>query len=204
MQGRPYQVGITGGIGSGKSTVVKIFSVLGIPHYSADERARWLMENSLPLIDKLKKTFGKEAYHESKVNREYLAKEVFNNKSSLEALNELVHPAVAEDYEAWVAKHSQSSYLLKEAALLIESGSYKTLDELIHVYSPMDLREERIMQRDPFRSREEIKKIILTQLSDEQRDELSSLKIINDEKTPLIPQVLAIHHKLIQTLTRES
>lgn len=188
--------GITGGIGSGKTTVCKIFETLGIPIYSADNRAKFLMQNNPVLISQITDTFGEESYLDGTLNRGYLAKVVFNDPDETAKINALVHPAVAQDFSAWKTKQ-QSPYVLKEAALLIESGSYKTLDYLINVSAPIDLRISRTQQRDPQRSLEEIRSIIDKQVSEERRAEVANAIINNDGSQLLIPQVLAIHEQLV-------
>lgn len=193
MPNKPYEVGITGGIGSGKSTVSRIFRVLGVSVYDADRRARWLMENNEKLGTDLRAMFGESVFIDDGINRDLIAQKVFDQPELLSQLNSAVHPVVGQDYTAWVKKHRGDKYVLKEAALLIESGSYKQLDSLIHVWSPIELRIERIKHRDPFRSSQEIRKIINNQLSDEERDAKSDHKMINDESQSLIEQVLALH-----------
>ncbi len=195
MPNKPLKVGITGGIGSGKSIVSKMFSLLGAPVYNADLRARWLMENDIELVAQIKSGFGESSYKNGVVNRDYLAKEVFSNKNKLEQLNHLVHPAVSRDFEHWLSLRSKSSYVLKEAALLIESGSYKSLDVLIAVSCPFELRVKRVLERDPFRSRNEVSQIIENQITDKEREALADIIIFNDEENSLIDQVLNLHLK---------
>ena len=191
----PLKVGITGGIGSGKSTIRQIFSVLGIPTYDADSRAKWLMENDPELIANIRNAFGNQSYSSGKLNRAYLADRVFSNKSEIETLNGLVHPAVGHDFNEWCA-NQRSVYVLKEAALLIESGSYKELDYLVLVISPEELRVERILQRDPNRTRSDVEKIIRNQLSDSEKEKYADFMIINDESSLVTPEVLKIHGTL--------
>ncbi|MEQ8243674.1 dephospho-CoA kinase [Fulvivirga sp.] len=188
------QVGITGGIGSGKSLVCKIFASLGIPIYDADSRAKWLTSNSETIKAAIIAHFGAEAYTETGLNREYIAGRVFNNKQELEVLNGIIHPEVGKDYKAWV-KSQSSDYVIKEAALMFESGSYKVLDKVINVTAPIPLRIQRVLKRDPFRTEKEIQSIIEKQLSDEERIERSDYIINNDEKEMLIPQVLKLHEE---------
>ena len=193
------EVGITGGIGAGKSMVCKIFSTLGIPIYDADSRARQLMEESQSLREGIRAAFGDNSYNqEGALNREYLANLVFSDSIKVQELNKLVHPEVAMDYLAWVdIWSSQAPYLVKEAALLIESGSYLKLDYLVTVTAPIDLRITRVLSRDPQRERKQIESIIERQLSDPKRVEISDFVLNNDEKQMLIPQVLQLHSKFI-------
>ena len=193
---RPISVGVTGGIGSGKTLVTKLFSILNIPIYYADERAKWLMNESLQGI--ISTTFGTNSYVDGKLNRDYLARTVFSDSAALEKLNDIVHPAVANDFENWVKEQSNVSYVIKEAALLVETGSYKQLDKLIVVTSPQSLRVERIKLRDEFRSEEEIFHIISKQTSDIEKVNLADFIISNDEQKLLIPQVLKIDKKIRQ------
>lgn len=126
---RPLTVGVTGGIGAGKTLVTKLFSILNVPIYYADGRAKELMNSQL--VEAITKNFGSESYVDGKLNRAYLASTVFSNKVELQKLNSIVHPAVALDFENWIKKHSSKSYVIKEAALLVETSSYKQLDKLI-------------------------------------------------------------------------
>jgi len=143
------KVGITGGIGSGKTTVCRMFEELGVPVYYADDRAKYLMQHEHFLIDSIKKHFGVEVYANGRLNRALLAGKVFNQPEKLKLLNSLVHPAVFKDTEEWLQKLPKSTpYCLKEAALLVETGSYKNLDALIVVTAPEQMRMERVVQRD--------------------------------------------------------
>lgn len=193
------EVGITGGIGAGKSVVCKVFATLGIPVYHADSRAKQLMEESASLKEQVKGVFGKNSFHQNgKLNREYLANLVFSDSEKVQKLNELVHPEVAKDYACWVENHGkQFPYLIKEAALLIESGSYKQLDYLVAVLAPEELRIARVMARDRHRERRQVELIISRQLSDQQRKEPSDRVLNNDEKQLLVPQILDLHKYLL-------
>jgi dephospho-CoA kinase len=197
MRIEPIKVGVTGGIGSGKSTVTKIFSILGIPIYSADDRAKWLMIEDSVLKEKIISAFGKESYLESgQLNRTFLAKTVFSDPEKVKQINGLVHPAVRGDFNSWV--NSQSSpYVLKEAALIFETGGQNLLDYVINVSAPLRIRVSRVMMRDPDRSEAQINQIIDQQLPDEEKNELSDFVIKNVDNKLLLPQVLKIHEKLI-------
>ncbi len=194
---KPITVGITGGIGSGKTLVCKLFALLGVPIYNADNRAKELTNSTL--INPITKAFGSESYENGVLNRGYIAKQVFGNKNQLQLLNSIVHPAVAVDFKNWVSTHKNSEYVLKEAALLVETGSYKQLDKLIVITAPYQLRVERIKKRDAFRSKEEIEKIIESQISDKEKVVLADFVISNNETNLLIPQVLEIDKKIKQT-----
>ena len=194
------KAGITGGIGSGKSTVCKIFEKLGIPVYYADERAKYLMQHEHHLIDEIRKTFGADIYDSGKLNRKLLAERVFNDSNKLKQLNALVHPAVFHDTEDWIEEQKalKVPYVLKEAALLIESGSYKSLDKLIVVTAPLEKRIDRVIDRDNS-TREEIIARINHQLPDEEKIKLADYVIENSgDLEYLNQQVLGIHDKLIR------
>lgn len=192
-------VGITGGIGSGKSLICKIFEVLKIPVYYADDRAKLLMATDEGLINKIKDSFGEISYNsEGELNRKYIAEQVFGNVKKLNLLNDLVHPAVEKDFKRWVMQNADQKYLLKEAALIFESGSYKQLDHVINVDAPENVRIARVLRRDPWRSEGQIKEIITRQMSDDERRKHSAFTINNDGQNLIVPQVLAIHLQLSQ------
>jgi dephospho-CoA kinase len=196
--GKPLQIGITGGIGSGKSLVCKIFNALGTPTYDADSRAKMVMTTDGILVEAIKKEFGVLSYDAKGVlNRQHLANTVFNQPDKLKRLNELVHPRVALDYEHWVSSQTNVKYVLKEAALLFESGSYQSLDKIIVVTAPETLRVQRVLIRDPHRSAEQTKEIIRNQMEEEEKMKRADYVIVNDETTLLIPQVLNLHLQFI-------
>jgi dephospho-CoA kinase len=166
LHSKPTLIGITGGIGSGKSLITKIFQCLQVPVYDADSRAKRVMTTDGILIDQIKKEFGNLSYDGKNLNRTFLAGEVFSKPDRLKKLNELVHPRVALDFEQWVAQQANAKYVIKEAALMIESGSSKGLDKLIVVTAPKEIRITRVMKRDN-RSREEVINIMNNQLSED-------------------------------------
>lgn len=191
---RPLQIGITGGIGSGKSLVCKIFQQLGVPVYDADRHAKRLMTTDGILITGIKKEFGDLSYHpDGALNRIYLANHVFNDDKKLALLNSLVHPRVKADYERWVDRHKQSKYVLKEAALLFESGTNRQLDKIIVVHAPEDLRIKRVLNRDAHRTIEQIKAIVEKQMPENEKLKQADHVIVNDETELVIPQVLKLH-----------
>lgn len=196
---RMIKVGITGGIGSGKTTVCRMFESLGIPVYNADERAKYLMQHEHYLIDGIKKNFGEEVYENGKLNRQLLASKVFNNPAKLAVLNSLVHPAVFRDTERWAAEQNPDlPYVIKEAALLIEAGSHKTLDKLIVVTAPLNTRLKRVSERDNIGT-DEIMARVNNQLPEEEKVKLADFVITNDGALQdLERQVLAVHDQLIQ------
>ena len=197
---------MTGGIGSGKSTLCSIFEHLGVPVYNADNRAKQLMAEDEELKKKLRLAFGWDVYNkDDELDREYLAKIVFNNPPQLRILNHIVHPAVFEDYAAWVEKQIKAGhpYSIKEAALLVEAESYKELDKLIVVTCPIDIRLERITKRDGIR-REEVLKRIENQLSDKDRLQHADYVVKNATNYSLIKQALQLHNTFIQEVPPKS
>ncbi len=197
MSKQPLLVGITGGIGAGKSMVCKVFQHLSIPIYEADTRARMLMVENAGLINQIKSAFGNESYTaDGGLDKSYLADRVFNNTEELQKLNGLVHPKVGEDFANWVSEHLASPYLIKEAALLIESGSYKSLDKLIVVTATKETRTKRVLLRDHHRSKEEVAAIMDKQLSDSAFKKHADYVISNNEEELLLPHILRLHKEL--------
>ncbi|UAY50756.1 dephospho-CoA kinase [Ferruginibacter albus] len=188
------RVGITGGIGSGKSTVAKVFETLGVPVYYADDAAKRLMNENNELKEELQKQFGKETYLNGTLNRPYLSSLVFNAPEKLTLLNSIVHPATIIDAENWMSRQS-AAYVIKEAALIFESGSQEQLDKVIGVYAPVPLRILRAMKRDSI-SREDVLARMDKQISEIIKMRLCDHVITNDEQKMLIPQVLELHEKL--------
>ncbi len=189
------KIGLTGGIGSGKTTVAKVFETLGIPVYYADDKARYLMNTNPELKISLIQHFGKEVYKDGKLDRKYLASVVFNNKEKLELLNSLTHPVTISDAEDWMNKQT-SPYTIKEAALLFESGAAEKLDYIIGVYAPQHIRVKRVMDRDNLPV-EEVMKRISRQIDEEMKMKLCNFVIINNDQQLVIPQVLELHKKFI-------
>ncbi|MEJ0101641.1 MAG: dephospho-CoA kinase [Bacteroidota bacterium] len=191
----PLHIGLTGGIGSGKTTVAKIFEVLGIPIYYADEAARTLMNSDEGLKTSIKKHFGEESYINDELNRSWLASQVFNDSYKLDLLNSLVHPVTIRDAENWMLKQT-TAYTIKEAALFFEAGSAENLDYIIGVYAPQALRIKRVMDRDGS-SREDVLKRMSRQIPEEIKMKLCDFVITNDEQHLVIPQVLQLHKKFL-------
>ena len=191
------KVGVTGGIGSGKSTVSRFFSALGVPVYDSDQRAKSLMQYDDSIRSKIKIEFGDNAYHKNELNRSYLAEIVFKNESKLKQLNAIVHPVVKTDFINWLSQNSNAKFIIKEAAIMIESGAYKDLDKLIVVNASMNQKIKWIKQRDHL-SLEDIKNRIQNQLSDEIRNQYADFIIENNSgKRELKQQVLSVYNKLI-------
>lgn len=197
MTNPPLLIGLTGGIGSGKSTVAKIFELFGIPVYYADDRAKRLMANDPKLVSEIKQAFGDESYLEDgQVNRSFLSKIVFSDSEKVKIINSLVHPAVADDFSAW-ASTQKTTYVLKEAALIFETSGEKKLDFVINVSAPLKIRMARVLARDVHRSKDQVNQIINQQLPDDKKNELADFLIKNVDNKLLIPQVLKIHEKLL-------
>ena len=191
------KVGITGGIGSGKTTVCKVFQILGVPIYFADIRAKVILDTNEEVKLKIISCFGNELLSDSGfVDRIKLAAFVFNSKEKLEKLNAILHPLVQIDFENWLKQHATYNYILKEAAILFESGSFKNLDSIITVIAPLDLRISRVMFRDDI-SKSQIESRIDKQISDEEKIKRSQFVIYNNEEEFLIPQILKIHKQLL-------
>lgn len=190
-------VGITGGIGSGKSIVSKFFEILEVPVYYADERAKWLTNNDIQLKKEIKELLGRQAYDENgQYNRKWVAAQVFGNPELLKMLNQLIHPRVFEDTIQWLKKHQDKPYVVREAAL-VNSAKESGLDKIIVVSAPLDVRIERIKKRDSHRTEDEIRQIIARQKTDEEFLKLADFEIKNNDKILLIPQVLEIHKSLL-------
>lgn len=191
-----FKVGITGGIGSGKSIVCKIFECLGIPLFSSDIEGRRLLTDDLATIHKIVEKFGNEIFTNGKIDRKKMGELVFNDKEKLEILNSIIHPEVRRSFNNW-AEIQKTPYVINEAAILFETGAYKQLDYMILVTAPETLRISRIKERDGL-DEATIKDRIKNQWSDEEKMKLTDVVIINDDNTMLIPQVIEIHYKLIE------
>lgn len=194
------RIGITGGIGSGKSLVARLFAALGVPVYDSDTRAKWVMANDLLLREQLLATFGPETYDAAGLlNRPHLARVAFGDPARLAQLNELVHPRVGEDFATWSAAQAAAghAYVLKEAALLYESGAYRGLDQIVTVFAPPEVRQARVLGRDAYRTAADIQRIMAQQLGEEEKLRRANHVIYNDDSQLVIPQVLALHQQWI-------
>ncbi len=190
------KLGITGGIGSGKTTVCRLFELLGIPVYYADEESKKLLDEDKEVKKQVVGIFGDSILNDAGfIDRKKLAGIVFNNKEQLEKLNSILHPAVGLHFENWLKKQ-KSPYILKEAAILFESGAFKQVDKVLTVVAPLELKIQRTMKRDGV-SKEEVETRIKLQMSDEDKIKRSDFVINNNEQELLISQVLAIHKQLI-------
>lgn len=196
-------IGVTGGIGSGKSIVCRLFSCLDIPVYDADTRAKWLTNHDPAIREAIITLLGAESYTASgEYNRAFVSSLVFQNADLLKELNGIIHPAVMKDTEVWMEKNSAFPYLIKEAAIMNKAGEHNNLDYVVVVQAPVALRLSRIKGRDKNRSEEEIKAIIKRQISDEERDQIADFTINNDENAALIPQVLQLHKLFLEETGR--
>jgi len=191
-------VGLTGGIGSGKTTVAKLFSELGVPIYIADIEAKKLTDSSKVIRRKLIALLGEDAYLGSKLNRKFVADKIFNNKSLLDAVNAVIHPKVAAHFKKWVSKQN-AAYVIKEAAILFENGSYKNCDLVILVTAPKKIRIARVMARDNT-SKTEIEQRMSNQWSDEKKKKLADIIIENIDLKTTRKEVESIHKSLSESL----
>jgi dephospho-CoA kinase len=190
------KIGITGGIGSGKSTVCKVFKALGIPVYHADDSARTITDRNPEVIAQIKQAFGDDMYANGLLNRPKMAALVFNNPEELAKLNSIVHPAVRAELPVWLEANKNAPYMLYEAAILFESGAYKLVDKSILVAADEEARIQRVMQRDNV-GREEVLNRVKNQWADNEKLELANYVIWNEGNAPVIAQVLALD-KLIR------
>jgi dephospho-CoA kinase len=196
---KPLQIGVTGGIGSGKSVVCQVFQSLGIPVYEADERARWLTEHDPILKADIRRVLGPNAYDAAgHYNRAWVASQVFTDSDLLLALNAVIHPRVLDDTLLWVSQQTDKPYVIKEAALMKAAGDGNTLDKVIVVQAPVDLRVARIRKRDPHRSKAEIRNIMARQVSDAEREKMADYILENNESTLLLPQIIRLHEEFMR------
>jgi dephospho-CoA kinase len=195
------RVGLTGGIGSGKTTVAKIFELLGIPVYYADEAAKRIMNEDDELKKSIQEQFGQATYKNGELDSAYLSAKVFHDPFQLEILNALVHPATLRDATNWMNRQ-KTAYAIKEAALIFESGASEQLDHVIGVYAPATLRIKRTMERNGM-TREEVLKRMNNQIEERIKMKLCDFVIYNDEEQMVIPQVLLLNQRLLE-LAREN
>lgn len=191
-------VGLTGGIGSGKTTVAKEFYLLGIPIYIADEEAKRLMVTSKSIKEKLINLLGKSAYEDGALNKVYIADKIFNDAGILQKMNDIVHPEVARHFKNWCAEQ-QSVFVIKEAAILFENGSYKSCDYVITVTAPKSVKTERLLKRDGS-TIEKIEAVMKNQWEDEQRIPLSNFIIENVDRENTRYQVAKIHQQIVSKI----
>ncbi|MBK9391076.1 MAG: dephospho-CoA kinase [Bacteroidetes bacterium] len=196
VAGNVRKLGITGGIGSGKTTVGRVFNVLGIPVFSADAEAREVMDIDTSVILRINTIAGKNLYESGSLDRAELARLIFNNTRLLEKVNTLVHPVVFSRFREW-EKKQDSSYVIMEAAILFESGAFKTMDRIITVIAPMEQRVNRVIHRNNL-SREQVIERMRNQMDDSERIKGSDYIISNSENDMVIPAVLRIHEDIMK------
>ena len=189
------KIGVTGGIGSGKTSVCKVFNVLGIPVFSADREAKIIMDSDEGIIDKVKKITGKDLYSTGTLDRMRLAGLIFNNKNLLKEINSVVHPVVFEHFKIW-AESVTAPYAIMEAAILIESKASKLVDRVVTIVAPVEERIERVVRRNNL-TREQVLERINNQMTDEEKIRLSDYVIYNSEHEMIIPSILKIHEEIL-------
>ena len=194
------KVGLTGGIGSGKSFIAEVFVNLGIPVFNSDIKARKISNTNLTIKQDIISHFGKESYHNDSLNRTYIAGMVFEKPELLEKLNSIIHPQLEIEFDKWLSSQNESKYVIKEAAILFETGGYKRMDSNILVIAPVDLRIDRIQKRDNL-SVNQIKNRMANQWADERKEELADFIINNDENNLILPQIINIHKRLTESLS---
>ncbi len=189
------KIGITGGMGSGKSFVCSIIENLGYPIFYSDKEAKWLMENNASLIAEIKKIVGNNAYTNNKINKEEIRKYIFDSAEKRKKLNEIVHPAVTQHFDYWAQQFASNSLIFNESALLIETGSYKRFDKIILITASQDVKIKRLIQRENV-STEEIRMRMNSQLSDEVKKNHADYIIENNETDFLLPKIFTIIDQL--------
>jgi dephospho-CoA kinase len=190
------KLGVTGGIGSGKTTICKVFAVLGIPVFSADDEAKRIQDNDRDLQIKINSIAGKDLFPGGKLDRPEMAKLIFSNKDLLEKVNSIVHPAVFRSYNEWVKKQD-SPYCIMEAAILFESGAFRLMDRIVTVITPMGERIERLVRGNKL-SKEQIVERINNQIDDESRVKRSDFVISNSENDMIVPAIIEIHEEMLK------
>ena len=187
-----FRLGITGGIGSGKSFVCSILEKFGVPVYYADKEARRLMNTRVDLKRAIKGVFGEEIYHDGELDRQEMGRRIFGQPDMLDKINRMVHPVVREDFFKWSEAWKNVPYVIEEAAILFESGAASEMDATVLIYAPKQLRIERVMARDGL-GRSEVERRINIQMDEEEKKRLADRVILNDEKKLLLPQLVALH-----------
>ncbi len=195
-------IGLTGGIGSGKTTISKCFESFGIPVYVADYEAKALMNRSKVIKRKLIQLFGESAYKKGKLNRAYLASKIFNDKALLTKMNAIVHPKVASHFKRWLKKQ-EAPYVIKEAAIIFENNLERQYDYIITVVADEDLRIKRVMKRDNS-TLKKVKSIISNQLADAEKIDKSDFVITNNKLEPAKKQATDIHHQILQIISKQN
>lgn len=195
-----FRLGVTGGIGSGKSTVCKIFDVLGIPVFSADDEGRIIMDTNRELINDLNKLIGENLYASGKLDRNKLASVIFNDNSMLKRVNSLVHPLIFSRYQEW-CKQQDADYVILEAAILFGAGAEKHVDKILTVTAPLEERINRVMERN-LMSREQVMERVKNQMPEDEMVKRSDFIINNSENVMIIPEVINIHTSILEYLKK--
>ncbi len=195
-----FRLGVTGGIGSGKSTVCKTFNVLGIPVFSADEEGRRIMDTDTRLKDDLNNIIGEDLYASGELDRVRLASLIFNDNDLLDSVNRLVHPLVYDKYREWCGQQC-SDYVIFEAAILFEAGAEEYVDMILAVIAPLEERVKRVMERNKM-SREQVMERVKNQISDKEMIERSDYYINNSDNEMIIPAVLEIHNRILTNINK--
>ncbi len=191
------KVGLTGGIGSGKTLVCSVLEKLGVAVYYADSEARRLMNSDPELVLQISRLFGNKAYEGGILNREFIAQRVFKDKVLLTRLNELVHPAVRMDFSRWANEQKPAFYVVEEAAILFESGSDRNMDLTVGVFAEKELRVQRVMQRDGI-AREQVRMRMNSQMNEKEKMERADMVIYNDGKLMILPQIINMHNAILK------
>jgi len=191
------KIGLTGGIGSGKTLVASVFRELGAPVYQADKEARRLMETDEAVKRGVKDLFGETAYEDGALNREYLAGKVFSDNNLLEALNSIVHPAVRKDFDKWTRQHATIAYVVEEAAILFETGGNAMMDFTVVVKAEASTRIKRVMQRDRV-TEAEVRQRMDRQMNDQEKELLADFVIYNEIDSMILPQIVDLHNTFLK------
>ena len=187
---KPRLIGITGGMGSGKSTVSKILRHLNYKVYNSDIRGKELIGEVRSIRDQLESIFGDEIFNNNKLDAKALSRKVFKDDSSLQKINSIIHPEVEKDFNSWVASNPNDKYLFKESALLFETGAFRHLDKTILISADKDLRINRVLERDVDRSKKEIENIISKQIDEYEASKLADVILYNNQDDLLLPRVI--------------
>ncbi len=199
--GQRLKLGVTGGIGSGKTTVCRIFAVIGIPVFSADDEARQIQDTDREIISEINELAGRDLYSGGKLDRPELAKLIFNDRDLLGKVNSLIHPKVFENYMKWEARQ-ESPYTVMEAAILFESGAYRLVDRILTIVTPLEERIERLVKSNKL-TREQVLERINNQIDDESRIRQSHFLVFNSENDMIIPAVLGVHNEMLNLYNKE-
>jgi dephospho-CoA kinase len=191
------KIGLTGGIGSGKSVVCDVFRTLGVPVYVADNEAKRLMQSDPVIVRSIKDLLGERSFQDGVLNREYIGEYVFKDSEKLAQLNAIVHPAVHDDFERWIRTLEGEPYVIEEAALLFESGGAARMNHTIFVRAALETRVKRVVSRDKV-TEERVMDRIRNQMDDEKKEKLADFVIINEIDSMILPQIIDLHHKFLK------